>query len=124
MISSLIKKFTQFSIVGVIITVTSLVSSFFFLKIIGTPLFITYIINYTVMISLSYLLNAHFVFKVKYSIKHLILYYLSYLVGMVVGLILLKVFNEIFSLENWILSYMVIPFTMLCNFTLSNKILK
>ncbi len=121
---SVIHKFTKFSIVGLIITGTSLFTSFLFLKVIGTPLIITYILNYFAMITLSYLLNAWFVFNTNYNFKHLFLYYLSYIIGMVLGIVLLKVFREMFTFENWVLSYMVIPFTMLCNFTFANKIFK
>lgn len=119
----LIRKFLGFSFVGAFVTIVSLVTSFIFLKLIRTPLFPTYAVNYSVMITLSYFLNAHFVFKTKYSYKQLLLYYVAYLGGMILGIIILNIFRNIFSFENWILSYMVIPFTMLCNFALSNKIL-
>ena len=121
---SAINKFKNFSIVGIIVTIISLITSFFFLKIIGTPLLITYIINYVGTILLSYLLNAYFVFKRKFNVKHLCLFFLSYLIGMLFGVILLKIFEKLFTFENWILSYMVIPFTMMSNFIFANKIFK
>ncbi len=117
-------RFTKFSLVGAIITATSLTTSFIFLKIIGTPLIITYIVNYFSMITFSYLLNAYFVFKRKFDFKQLIFYYLAYISGMILGIFLLKLFRTMFSVENWVLSYMVIPFTMMSNFLFADKIFK
>ncbi|MFW5804157.1 MAG: GtrA family protein [bacterium] len=123
-IKAIVNRFFKFGQVGVVVTLLSMSLSFFFLKIIGTPLYITYILLYLSMILLSYTLNAHFTFKKKWNFKSLLLYYFSYAFSMIIGLIILYIFRNIFPFENWIISYMVIPFTMTSNFLLATKIFK
>ena len=119
-----IHALSKFMTVGVFVTLTSMTLSFVFLKIIGTPLIITYILLYLTMIFVSFLLNSKYTFKSKRSIKRLLLYYGSYGISMLIGVGLLSVFRKILPFENWVLSYLVIPFTMLSNFTLSSRIFK
>lgn len=123
-ITALFKKFIRFSQVGIIVTLLSMALSYLFLKIIGTPLIITYILLYLAMIFLSYLLNSFYTFKSVRNTKRLLLYYGSYGLSMIVGVILLAVFKKTLPFENWILAYMVIPFTMTINFLLSSQIFK
>lgn len=115
---------SKFMSVGVFVTLTSMALSFVFLKIIGTPLIITYILLYLTMIFVSFLLNSKYTFKSKRSIKRLLLYYGSYGISMLIGVGLLSIFRKILPFENWVLSYLVIPFTMLSNFTLASRIFK
>ncbi len=119
-----LKRFLRFSQVGIVVTLLSMALSFFFLKIIGTPLIITYVFLYMVMIFLSYLLNSFYTFKAGRNMKKLLLYYSSYAVSMIVGVILLSIFKKTLPFENWILAYLVIPFTMTINFLLSSRIFK
>ena len=117
-------RFSKFAKVGVFITLLSLALSFFFLKIIGTPLISTYVILYLCMILLSFLLNAKYTFQSSYNIKNLFLYYGSYGISMLLGILLLSIFRNILPFENWVLAYLVIPFTMTSNFLLSSYIFK
>lgn len=118
------QKFSRFARVGLLVTLLSLALSYFFLKIIGTPLIPTYILLYFSMIFLSFLLNAHYTFNAKKNTKRLVLYYGSYGVSMLLGVILLWVFKSTLPFENWLLAYLVIPFTMTSNFLLSILIFK
>ncbi len=76
------------------------------------------------MILLSYIFNARFTFKVFYSYIGLVKYILVYLSGMIVGLLTLKIYKTILLFDNWILSYLAIPVTLLWNFILSSIYLK
>lgn len=116
--------FAKFFKVGMFVTLLSMSFTFIFLKIIGTPLIPTYIILYISMIFLSFLLNSKYTFKSKPSFKRLILYYGSYGISMLLGVGLLALFKATLPFENWILAYMVIPFTMTSNFALSSRIFK
>ena len=89
-----ISEFIKFGGVGVIVTVASMLSSFIWLKIIGTPLFITYILNYVFFIFISYTLNRLITYKRKFNFISLILYFFVYISGMVLGIILLHIFKN------------------------------
>lgn len=118
------EKFLKFAKVGVFITILSLSLSFLFLKIIKTPLIPTYTLLYIGMILLSFFLNTRYTFKVKMNFSSLFYYYISYLFTMILGIGLLSLFRKVFYFENWILAYMVIPFTLTSNFLLSTYIFK
>lgn len=120
----IVSRFLKFAKVGVFVTILSLCLSYFFLKIVGTPLIATYICLNLAMISLSFLLNSKYTFKAKKSYKKLFLYYCSYGTSMLLGVGLLSIFRVVFPFENWILAYMVVPFTMTSNFLLSSLIFK
>mgnify|MGYP001047751091 FL=1 len=113
-------RFFRFANVGVFVTLLSLSLSFLFLKIIGTPLLPTYVILYISMIFISYILNSFYTFKAKRTTKNLILYFVSYGLSMLLGVALLALFRRYLPFENWILAYLVIPFTMSSNFILSS----
>ena len=119
LISKSINKFFKFTQVGVFITFISLLLSFFFLKIIKTPLISTYVILYVVMIIFSFILNSYYTFKTKATSFKLLLYFGSYGISMLLGVFLLSFFRRVLPFENWILAYFVIPFTMFSNFMLS-----
>ncbi len=123
-LESEIKNIFNFSLIGGIVTIFSLTTSYFFLAILKTPLYITYIGIYSSMILLSYILNARFTFKVSYSYFGLVKYILVYLSGMLVGVFILKIYKATLSFENWILAYLVLPVTLLWNFILSSIFLK
>jgi putative flippase GtrA len=123
-IKQLIYKFTRFAKVGFFVTLLSLGLSYFFLKIIGTPLILTYVLLYISMIFLSFYLNSFYTFKAERNLKRLFLYYGSYGFSMLLGVFLLSIFRKTFPFENWVLAYLVIPFTMTSNFVLSSFIFK
>ena len=114
-----IAGFLKFGSVGAFVTIASMISSFFWLKVIGTPLYITYFLNYSFFILVSYTLNRWFTFRVRFSLISLLFYYLVYLSGILIGLLLLYVFKRLVTLENWMYAFMVVPFTMTANYILS-----
>lgn len=111
--------FIKFGGVGAFVTISSMISTFILLKIVSTPLYLTYFLNYSFFILVSYSLNRWFTFKAKFGFKSLILYYLVYLFGMLLGLFLLFIFKQLVSLENWMYAFMVVPFTLTANYILS-----
>ncbi|MDP1622530.1 MAG: GtrA family protein [Bacteroidales bacterium] len=115
----IIRKFAGFSIVGFVVTILSLVLSYVLLKILATPLLITYVLVYGGTIIISFFLNSKLVFKTGSNVRNLIVYFLVYGVGLVLGTIIVWIFSLILPFENWVLVYLVIPFTLLSNFTLS-----
>lgn len=117
-------RFVAFAKVGAFVTLLSLALNYLFLKIWETALIPTYILIYLSMISLSFLLNSKYTFKAKRSAKRLMFYYGSYGSSMLLGVLILSIFKALLPFENWILSYMVIPFTMASNFILSSIIFK
>lgn len=114
-----IEGFIKFGGVGALITIASMLSSFFWLKILGTSLYVTYFMNYTFFILLSYVLNCFFTFRSRLSLVSLALYYLVYLSGLLLGMLLLYIFKHIFITENWVYAFIVLPFTLTSNYLFS-----
>jgi putative flippase GtrA len=120
----LIRKFAGFSIIGFIVTVLSLILTYVLLKIFATPLYLTYILVYGATIVISFFLNSKLIFKSGSNLKNLVIYFMVYGAGLLLGTLLLWLFRMILPFENWVLPYLVIPFTLLSNFTLANYFLK
>lgn len=119
-----IKELFKFSLVGIIVTILSLVLSYLFLELLKTPLVPTYILLYISTIFISYKLNAAFTFKAKQDLTGLIKFYGVYLIGLALGSVLVILFRKWFPFTNWVISIMVLPFTTLSNFILSTFIFK
>jgi putative flippase GtrA len=119
-----IRELFKFSLVGIIITLLSLVLSYLFLELLKTPLVPTYILLYISTIFLSYKLNAVFTFKARQDLSGLIKFYGVYLIGLVLGSVLVVLFRKWFPFTNWVISIMVLPFTTLSNYILSALIFK
>lgn len=122
--NNIIKLFGSFSFVGLVTTLVSVALIFIFLKLLHTPLFVTYIGIYLATIVFSFLLNSIFVFKSDLSFGNGLKYFIVYLSGMLIGTLALWIDNKILPFENYFLGYLVLPFTTIWNFILSNKILK
>lgn len=120
----LFRKVLGFSSVGVFTTLLSLSLTYVFLELIKTPLIPTYVCIYFSTILISYFMNSRLVFKSGKSFKKLVLYYGVYLSGMLLGVLVLKIYEGCLPFKNYILSYLVIPFTMTWNFILSALVLK
>jgi putative flippase GtrA len=123
-INRIITKFAGFSMVGIIVTLLSIAISFFCLKILATPLFITYIVVYGGTIFISFFLNSKLIFNSGFNLHNLIIYFLVYGFGLLLGTGVLAIFKFLLPFENWILAFLVLPFTILSNFTLSYYFLK
>jgi putative flippase GtrA len=120
----IIRKFAGFSVIGAIVTLLSMVISYVLLKILATPLLITYIFVYLATLVISFFLNSKLVFKTGSTFQNLFIYFLVYGTGLIIGTLLLWLFRILLPFENWVLPYLVIPFTLLSNFTLSYYFLK
>ena len=117
-------RFFRFAKVGIFVTILSLALSYFFLKILATPLYATYVFLKIAMVLLSYILNSKYTFGANRNIKGGILYFLAYGISALFGIVLLWIFRKLTPFENWILAYMVVPFTTVANFILSSLIFK
>lgn len=113
-----------FSGVGAITTLISLGAIYVFLKILQTPLILTYAIIYFLTILLSYFLNSLLVFKAPLAMKKGIKYFIIYLSGMVIGILVLWLLKKTLSYDSYILAYLVLPVTMTWNFLFSFKLFK
>lgn len=120
----IINTFAGFSVVGIIVTLVSMLLIFVCNELLGWNSIVSYLISYGLSILLSYILNARLVWKKGYSFKALIHYFGIYLASMVLGAVLLWLLELCFPVVNkTLLSYCVIPFTMLWNYFFINKLL-
>ena len=115
-------SFLKFSRVGIFVTLFSMTISFIFLKLLGSPLYITYVLNYLFSIFLSYHLNRIYTFGSAYLLSALLQYYLAYIVSMLFGLGILFICRNIFPYENWVITYMTIPLRFIVNYFLVKKV--
>lgn len=120
----LVKRLIGFSFVGIFVTIVGMTLTFIFLKILNMSPYLTYFTSYVLTVLLSYYLNSRLVFKSGKSKKNLIIYYAIYSSSMLIGLGTLYLYHQIFPFDELILNYMVIPVTMLWNFTVTSRFLK
>jgi putative flippase GtrA len=124
MLAKLIKYLLGFSFVGAFCTLLTVILNYLFLKVLETPLYVTYFAVYILTILVSYYLNSRMVFKAGKSTLNLILYYAVYGSGMIFGFFVLKFYEKNLEFENHILTYLVIPVTTLWNFGMSSFLFK
>ena len=120
-----IRKIIGFSFVGVIATLVSMALIYIMNECLHWNPYVSYIISTVLSILLSYVLNMLKVFSSRFSWKDLGLYYLTYLSSMVLGILLLRFYEWL--LPTWnatLLSYMVIPITMVYNYFFVAKLAK
>jgi len=120
----IVKKILGFSFVGIAVTLFSMLLTYILLKQVGLSAYLTYFISYFTTISISYYLNSRLVFKSGKSLKNLFLYYGVYGVSLLIGIGTLWAYRQLFSFDELILNYMVIPVTMSWNFVVSSRFLK
>ncbi len=123
-LQKLAEQFMKFSLVGVFYTGASLTANFILLKYFKTPLIPTYVSVYICSVMVAYVLNSKYTFKSSLSLKKMALYYLVYLSSMGLGVVLLSIYKEIFTFENWVYPFFVFPFTVTWNFLFASRILK
>lgn len=122
---NLVRNLVGFSIVGVVVTVFSMVLLYLFNDVFNMNAYVAYVTAYMLSILLSYYLNARKVYKTDTNWHKLVLYFIVYLSSMALGVVMLRFF--IYLLPEWnktILSYMVIPFTTIYNFIFVSWILR
>ena len=122
-LSKLIVRFCGFSGVGAAVTLLSMLLIFVGNELLGIAPLISYAASYLITLFLSYWLNARLVFHAPFRFRGLILYVIAYLSGMVVGMFLLKLLLQVVSGYETILSYAVIPVTMVWNFLFADRIM-
>ncbi len=122
---NLVRNLVGFSIVGVVVTVFSMVLLYLFNDVFNMNAYVAYVTAYVLSILLSYYLNARKVYKTDTNWHKLVLYFIVYLSSMALGVVMLRFF--IYLLPEWnktILSYMVIPFNTIYNFIFVSWILR
>lgn len=122
---NLVRNLVGFSIVGVVVTIFSMVLLYLFNDVFNMNAYVAYVTAYVLSIILSYYLNARKVYKTDTNWHKLVLYFIVYLSSMALGVVMLRFF--IYLLPEWnktILSYMVIPFTTIYNFIFVSWILR
>ncbi|HON53595.1 MAG TPA: GtrA family protein [Bacteroidales bacterium] len=120
----LVKRLIGFSFVGVVITFIGMLQVYILLKVLHFHPYLTYFLSYVISILQSYYLNSRLVFKSGKSKKNLFIYYGVYSTSMIIGFFTLVLYRKFLPFDELILNYMVIPVTMLWNFTVSSKFLK
>lgn len=121
---NLLLKFSGFSIVGLFVTLSSLLLIYIFIGVLETPLYLSYIVIYAFSIFISYLLNLKYVFRMNYSTRRTLTYFLIYGSSMIIGIITLKIYHLILPLKDWLQAYLVIPITLSWNFIMLSIFLK
>lgn len=117
----LIIQFSGFSVVGIVITLFSILLLYVFIESFKLNLYISYITVYILSIAGSYFLNGKLVFKKGLSISTYFLYNLIYGSSLLIGLLSLYVFQVLFNFNDFINSLLPLPFTMTWNFLFTSK---
>lgn len=120
----LIATFAGFSFVGIVVTLISMLLIFICNEILGWNSIVSYLLSYGISILLSYIFNANYVWKSVFSFVAMVQYFGIYIASMVLGAVLLWLLELTFpDVNKTILSYCVIPLTMLWNFFFVNRLL-
>lgn len=119
-----LKRLTGFSVVGVIVTLFSLLLLYITNNVLHFNLYIAYLVSYFLSILLSYFLNAYLVWKVGFILGIVVKYFAVYLSSMILGLLVLWLLKLLFTdIDHTLLSFLTIPITMLWNYLFVNKLL-
>lgn len=120
----LIARFCGFSGVGAAVTLLSMLLILIGNELLGMAPLLSYAAAYLVTLLLSYCLNAKFVFRAPFRFRGAVLYIAAYLSGMALGMALLRLLLH-FTRGGYetILSYAVIPVTMVWNFLFADRIM-
>lgn len=85
---------------------------------------VSYAFAYITTILLSYFLNSKYVFHSSFNLIKMLSYCATYISGMFLGMILIKIGMTLLpKINETLISYAVIPFTLTWNFVLINIIL-
>lgn len=119
-----IKHFAGFSLVGLFITILSLLAIIYFVEFIKVSLLIAYPLIYFISVIASYYLNKDFVFKYRGRKNKFVLYFIIYLSSMLLGIILIYTYKQLSSLSESVIAILVLPVTTIYNFILVYLIFK
>ena len=118
-----VRRMVGFSLVGVIATLVSMAMIYVMNEWLHWNPYVSYVVSTLLSILLSYVLNMLKVFSTQFSWKALGLYYLTYLSSTILGMLVLWFYLWLFPTWNaTLLSYMVIPITMIYNYIFVTKI--
>lgn len=85
---------------------------------------VSYAFAYITTLLLSYFLNSKYVFHSSFNFIKMISYCATYLSGMLLGMLLIKIGMTLLpQINETLISYAVIPVTLVWNFIFINKIL-
>ena len=112
------KYFLGFSIVGIFITISSLLLTILLIEVFEINIFIAYPSIYIISTLASYYLNKDHVFKYNGNKNKLFFYFVTYLSSMLLGLFIIAVFKGLTEISESIIAIMVLPFTTIYNFIL------
>lgn len=122
--SVLLRKFIGFGGIGAAMTLLSMLMIAACNELLKWNPQLSYLVAYVTTLLLSYCLNSLWVFHSPLSLKKLFGYCSTYVGGMILGMLLLAGLQRLLPAWNpTLLSYAVIPVTMIWNFVFINKIL-
>jgi len=119
-----IKQFTGFSLVGIVVTLFSILLIFVFTNVLAFSAQIAYALAYIISIALSYFLNGRYVFKANLGLYSYLIYYGIYFSGMALGLIIIWLLKQFVSWPEFVISVAPVPITMVWNFVLTRYLFK
>lgn len=121
-LKGILSRFCGFSLVGAFNTLASMIIVLVMNEVMGVNYMLSYITAYVVTLFAAYVINAKAVFKTPISSRGALAFFGAYLSGMIVGTIALRVLTGLLPDANsTLLSYSVIPLTMIWNFIWVNK---
>lgn len=121
---SIFARFGGFSLIGAANTLLSMALIFMLVEWCKVDCRVSYALAYLATVALAYIANARLVFGTRLSFADFLGFLAAYLSGMVFGVCLLWLACRVFpSTNRTLLSYAIIPATMVWNFFFVNKLL-
>ena len=120
----ILTQFTGFSIVGIVVTLFSILLIYVFTELLHYSAQVSYSLAYIISIGLSYFLNGKYVFKASLGISPYLIYYGIYFSGMGLGLIIIWGLKQLFPWPEFFISIAPVPVTTVWNFVFSRQLFK
>lgn len=118
-------KILGFSVVGIGMTILSMLLIWFGNEVIHVNVYVTYLLAYCITILLSCYLNARYVWKHHLSMPDVVKYVVVYVSSMLLGIGIISILELCLPAANHtILSYCSLPFTFVWNYMFVNHIFK
>jgi len=122
--SRFIKNFLGFCSIGAAMTLLSMLLIAVTNEILSWNPEVSYDFAYITTLLLSYYLNTKYVFHSSFCFTKLLSYCATYISGMLLGMLLIKIGIKLLpQINETIITYAVIPITLVWNFLFVNKIL-
>lgn len=118
----ILTQFAGFSLVGIVVTLFSIVLIFVFTQLLNFSAQLSYATAYIISIALSYVLNGKYVFKASLGILPYLMYYGIYFSGMGLGLLIIWGLKQFFAWPEFFISVAPVPVTMIWNFLFSRQL--